>query len=70
VRAAWRISQTRCGAIRHIVRTIKTVAFSTEAVSTHPLALGDASGREVALTNWSFEQLAGMAGVQWPSRTR
>ena len=39
-------------------RTIDTVAFRTEAVDTDALALRDATGREAAMTNWSFEQLA------------
>jgi hypothetical protein len=44
-------------------RTIDTVAFRTEAVDTDALALRDATGREAAMTNWSFEQLAGIAGA-------
>lgn len=42
-------------------RTIDTVAFRTEAVDTDALALRDATGREAAMTNWSFEQ-RGIAG--------
>ena len=42
-------------------RTIETVALRTEAVAFDALALRDTSNRESALTNWSFEQLAGIA---------
>ena len=35
----------------------------TEAVGADALALRDTSGRQAALTNWSFEQLAGIAGA-------
>ena len=44
-------------------RTIETVAFRTEAVDTDALALRDDAGHEAAMTNWSFEQLAGIAGA-------
>ena len=43
--------------------TIETVAVRTEAVAADALALRDTSGRQAALTNWSFEQLAGIAGA-------
>ena len=49
--------------IRTEERTIETVAVRTEAVGADALALRDASGRQAALTNWSFEQLAGIAGA-------
>lgn len=42
---------------------IETVDFGTEAVSDDVLALRDASGRPAALTHWSFEQLATIAGA-------
>ncbi len=44
-------------------RCIETVDFGTEAVSDDVLALRDASGRPAALTHWSFEQLATIAGA-------
>jgi len=53
----------RARRIRTEERTIETVAVRTEAVAADALALRDASGRQAALTNWSFEQLAGIAGA-------
>ena len=53
----------RARRIRTEERTIETVAVRTEAVGADALALRDASGRQAALTNWSFEQLAGIAGA-------
>ena len=53
----------RARRIRTEERTIETVAVRTEAVGAVALALRDASGRQAALTNWSFEQLAGIAGA-------
>jgi hypothetical protein len=44
-------------------RTIDTVSLRTEAVASEALALRDASGRQAALTHWSFEQLAGIAAA-------
>ena len=44
-------------------RCIETVDFGTEAVSDDVLALRDPSGRPAALTHWSFEQLATIAGA-------
>lgn len=44
-------------------RDIETVEFGTEAVSDDVIALRDASGRPAALTHWSFEQLATIAGA-------
>jgi hypothetical protein len=43
--------------------TIDSVALRTEAVASDALALRDASGRQSALTHWSFEQLAGIAAA-------
>ena len=53
----------RARRIRTEERTIETVAVRTEAVAADALALRDTSGRQAALTNWSFEQLAGIAGA-------
>jgi hypothetical protein len=53
----------RARRIRTEERTIETVALRTEAVASDALALRDTSGRQAALTNWSFEQLAGIAGA-------
>ena len=53
----------RARRIRTEERTIETVAVRTEAVGADALALRDTSGRQAALTNWSFEQLAGIAGA-------
>ena len=44
-------------------RTIETGTFGTEAVGSDALVLHEASGREAALTHWSFEQLAAIAGA-------
>lgn len=44
-------------------RTIETPTFRTEAVTHDALVLHDASGRDAALTHWSFEQLATIAGA-------
>src|SRR3954452_10037945 len=44
-------------------RTIETVAIRTEEVASDALALRDTSARQAALTNWSFEQLAGIAAA-------
>ena len=44
-------------------RTIETRTFRTEAVGSDALVLREASGREAALTHWSFEQLATIAGA-------
>ena len=53
----------RARRLRTEERTIETVALRTEAVASDALALRDTSGRQAALTNWSFEQLAGIAGA-------
>jgi hypothetical protein len=44
-------------------RQIETVGLGTEAISDDVLALRDASGGAAALTHWSFEQLAAIAGA-------
>ena len=44
-------------------RTIETRTFRTEAVASDALVLHETSGREAALTHWSFEQLATIAGA-------
>jgi hypothetical protein len=51
----------RARRLRTEARTIETVALRTEAVASDALALRDTSNRQAALTNWSFEQLAGIA---------
>ena len=53
----------RARRLRTEERTIETVALRTQAVDADALALRDTSGRPAALTNWSFEQLAGIAGA-------
>ena len=53
-RHAWRI--------RTEERTIETVAVRMKR-SADALALRDASGRQARPPNWSFEQLAGIAGA-------
>src|SRR6202035_2831352 len=44
-------------------RDIATVDLRTPPVATDALALHEASGRPAALTRWSFEQLATIAGA-------
>ena len=44
-------------------RDIETVDFGTQAVAEDVIALRDPSGRPAALTHWSFEQLATIAGA-------
>ncbi len=53
----------RARRLRTEERTIETVAVRTEAVASDALALRDTSGRQAALTHWSFEQLAGIAAA-------
>ncbi len=53
----------RARRLRTEERHIDTVDFGTEAVSDDVLALRDPSGRPAALTHWSFEQLATIAGA-------
>jgi len=44
-------------------RDVETVDFGTEAVADDLIALRDGSDRPAALTHWSFEQLATIAGA-------
>ena len=44
-------------------RTTGTLDVRTEAVASDALALRDTSGRQAALTHWSFEQLASIASA-------
>jgi hypothetical protein len=44
-------------------RDVETVDFGTEAVADDIIALRDGSDRPAALTHWSFEQLATIAGA-------
>src|SRR5260370_35796565 len=44
-------------------RGIDTVDLRTEAVASDALVLRDTGDRHAALTNWSFEQLATIAGA-------
>ena len=48
---------------RTMERGIETGDFRTEAAGTDGLAICEASGRTAALTHWSFEQLATIAGA-------
>ena len=61
VHALYEAARTR--RLRTEERRIDTVDFGTEAVSDDVLALRDPSGRTAALTHWSFEQLATIAGA-------
>ena len=61
VQALYEAARTR--RLRTEERPIETVDFGTEAVSDDVLALRDPSGRPAALTHWSFEQLATIAGA-------
>jgi hypothetical protein len=61
VQALYDAARTR--RLRTEERPIETVDFGTEAVSDDVLAMRDRSGRTAALTNWSFEQLATIAGA-------
>ena len=61
VEALWDTARAR--RIRTEERDIATVDLRTEAVATDALALHEASGRSAALTHWSFEQLATIAGA-------
>src|SRR6188768_2809118 len=53
----------RARRVRTEERAIETSEFRTEAEGNDALALLEASGRTAALTNWSFEQLATIAGA-------
>ena len=44
-------------------RNVDTVDFGIQAVADDVIALRDPSGRPAALTHWSFEQLATIAGA-------
>ena len=44
-------------------RDVETTGFCTEAEGSDDLVLREASGRTAELTNWSFEQLAAVAGA-------
>jgi hypothetical protein len=48
---------------RTMERDIETGAFRTDAAGDDSLVLLEASGRTAALTHWSFEQLATIAGA-------
>ena len=61
VQALYEAARTR--RLRTEERRIETVDFGTEAVSDEVLALRDPSGQTAALTHWSFEQLAAIAGA-------
>ena len=61
VQALYDAARTR--RLRTEERPIETVEFGTEAVSDDVLALREPSGRTAALTHWSFEQLATIAGA-------
>jgi len=61
VHALYEAARTR--RLRTEERRIDTVDFGTEAVSDDEIALRDPSGRTAALTHWSFEQLATIAGA-------
>jgi AraC-like DNA-binding protein len=49
--------------LRSEERIIETSQFRTEAETDDDLVLCEASGRTAALTHWSFEQLAAIAGA-------
>lgn len=61
VHALYEAARTR--RLRTEERRIDTVDFGTEAVSDDEVALRDPSGQPAALTHWSFEQLATIAGA-------
>ena len=61
VEALWDTARAR--RTRTEERDIATVDLRTEAVATDALALHEASGRSAAMTHWSFEQLATIAGA-------
>ena len=53
----------RARRIRTDARITETVDLQVQAVTADALAIGDRSGPSRALTHWSFEQLAGLAGA-------
>ena len=61
VRALYEAAQHR--RLQTDTREIETVNFGTEALSDDVLTLCEASGRYAAMTHWSFEQLATIAGA-------
>ncbi|MEO7788313.1 MAG: DUF932 domain-containing protein [Vicinamibacterales bacterium] len=61
VQALYEAARTRRAATEE--RRIDTVDFGTESAAGDVLALRDPSGRPGALTHWSFEQLAAIAGA-------
>jgi hypothetical protein len=61
VQALYEAARTR--RCRTEERRIHTVDFGTQADSDDELVLRDPSGRPAALTHWSFEQLAAIAGA-------
>jgi hypothetical protein len=61
VQALYDAARTR--RLRTEERCIETVDFGTEAAADDVLALREPSGRSAALTHWSFEQLALIAGA-------
>jgi hypothetical protein len=61
VHALYEAARTR--RLGTVERCIDTAALGTHAVTDEVLALRDPSGRTAALTHWSFEQLATIAGA-------
>jgi Domain of unknown function (DUF932) len=61
VQALYEAARTR--RLRTEERCIETVDFGTHADTDDVLALREPSGRPAALTHWSFEQLAAIAGA-------
>src|SRR4029078_8607301 len=53
----------RARRLRTEERTLETVTLGTEAVACEALALRNTTNRQSALTNWIFEQLAGIAAA-------
>jgi hypothetical protein len=53
----------RARRIRTDARITETVDLQVQAVTADALAISDRSGPSRALTHWSFEQLAGLAGA-------
>lgn len=52
----------RARRIRTDARITETVDLHVQAVGTDAIAIGDRTGPPAALTHWSFEQLASLAG--------
>jgi acyl-CoA reductase-like NAD-dependent aldehyde dehydrogenase len=53
----------RARRIRTMERDIETGNFRTDAAGDNGLVMIEATGRTAALTHWSFEQLATIAGA-------